>query len=421
MPKLPLYLKIIIGLILGLIWGLVSTSLGLNPEFTVKFIKPFGTIFIRLLQLIAVPLILTSLVVGVASIDDVKKLSQLGGKTILVYFITTLVALTVGLGMVNLVQPGKYIDQEVRDQLISEYSTSVQEKQAVASEIQNEGPLSFLVNMVPKNIFGAAADNGNMLQVVIFALLLGVATALVPKEKSNYFLNMMSSFNDIMLKVIDIIMYMAPVGVFALMSSLIVEVPNIQLLTALSVYSTTVVIGLGIMIFVCYPLIILFFTKKSIRQFFQALKPAQLLAFSTSSSSATLPLTIKQCEQKLGLKEEVCGFVLPLGATINMDGTSLYQGVAAVFIAQAIGMDLTLIDQITIVLTALLASIGSAGVPGAGMVMLIIVLESVGINLAYLALIMAPDRILDMFRTSVNVTGDATVATLMDGFQEKKN
>jgi Na+/H+-dicarboxylate symporter len=366
-------------------------------------------------------LILASLIVGVASLDDIKKLSSLGGKTLAVYFLTTIIALTIGLGMVNLIKPGKYISKEVREKLTKEYSSDVEAKKTIASKVENQGPLSFLVNMVPKNVFGAASDNKNMLQVVVFALLIGIATAMVPNGKAKPFLDMMLGFNEVMLKVIDIIMMMAPIGVFALLASLIVEVPDVQLLGALGVYGITVIIALGIMAFVVYPLMIHFFSNKSIKDFYRAMRPAQLLAFSTSSSSATLPLTIKQCEKKLGLKEQVCGFVLPLGATINMDGTSLYQGVAAVFIAQAIGMDLSLGDQIIIVLTALLASIGSAGVPGAGMVMLVIVLESVNIPLPFLALIMAPDRILDMFRTTVNVTGDATVATIMDAIEEKKN
>jgi len=421
MPRLPLYLKIIIGLVLGLIWGLISSSFGFNPEFTIDFIKPLGQVFIRLLQLIAVPLILASLIVGVASLDDIKKLSSLGGKTIGIYFLTTIVALTIGLGIVNLIKPGKYIDENVRNQLVEEYSSDVKSKKETATAVENSGPLTFIVNMVPKNIFGAASNNRNMLQVVVFALLIGIATAMVPNGKAKPFLDMMTAFNEVMLKVIDIIMYIAPIGVFALIASLIVEVPDVQLLSALGIYSLTVIIALALMTFGIYPLMIHFFTNRSIKEFFVAMRPAQLLAFSTSSSSATLPLTIKQCEKKLGIKEQVSGFVLPLGATINMDGTSLYQGVAAVFIAQAIGMNLSLMDQIVIVLTALLASIGSAGVPGAGMVMLVIVLESVGIPLAYLALIMAPDRILDMFRTTVNVTGDATVATLMDGIEEKKN
>ncbi len=421
MAKLPLYLKIIIGLVLGLTWGLTSTYFGFSPQITADYISPFGEIFLNLLKLIAIPLILASLIVGVAGLDDIKKLSSLGGKTLGVYFLTTILALTIGLTAVNIIKPGTYIDKEIREKLVKQYSSDVTEKETNASDFENQGPLSFLVKMIPENFFESSMDNRNMLQIVVFALLIGIAAAMVPNGKAKPFIDMMIAFNEVMLKVIDIIMYMAPVGVFALIASLIVEVPDVQLLAALGVYSLTVVIALGIMSFVVYPLMIYFFTEKSVKNFFKALRPAQLLAFSTSSSSATLPLTIKQCEKELGLKEEVCGFVLPLGATINMDGTSLYQGVAAVFIAQAIGMDLTLMDQIVIVLTALLASIGSAGVPGAGMVMLVIVLESVGIPLAYLALIMAPDRILDMFRTTVNVTGDATVATLMDGIEEKKN
>jgi Na+/H+-dicarboxylate symporter len=273
--------------------------------------------------------------------------------------------------------------------------------------------------MVPDNLFKALGDNTNMLQVVFFAVFFGIALILLPREKTTYVRGFFEGVNEIILKLVDLIMGMAPYGVFALLASLIAEFAGnnpadaIELLQALSVYSLTVIIGLCCMIFIIYPIMFKLFTKFSYVRFFKGIAPAQMLGFSTSSSSATLPVTMERVEEHLGVSDEVSSFVLPLGATINMDGTSLYQAVATVFIAQAFGTDLSLAQQLTIVITATLASIGSAGVPGAGMVMLVIVLESVGLDTAGIALIVAVDRILDMLRTVVNITGDATVAVLV--------
>lgn len=416
--KLALHWKIIIGLVLGVLFGLLSSSMGWN-DFVIDWIKPVGTVFVNLLKLIAMPLVVASLIVGVSSLSDVSKLSRLGGKTIGIYLATTVIAITIGLVTVNVLQPGSYLSTEKRDELKSRYATEAASKTEKADMVTEQGPLQPLVDMVPDNLFKALGDNTNMLQVVFFAVFFGIALILLPREKTTYVRGFFEGVNEIILKLVDLIMGMAPYGVFALLASLIAEFAGnnpadaIELLQALSIYSLTVIIGLACMIFIIYPLMFKLFTKFSYARFFKGIAPAQMLAFSTSSSSATLPVTMERVEDHLGVSDEVSSFVLPLGATINMDGTSLYQAVATVFIAQAFGTDLSLSQQLTIVLTATLASIGSAGVPGAGMVMLVIVLESVGLDTAGIALIVAVDRILDMMRTVVNVTGDAAVAVVV--------
>ena len=294
------------------------------------------------------------------------------------------------------------------------YASKAGAKIDVASNVKEDGPLQFVVDIVPSNFLSAASDNSNMLQVIFFAILFGIAMIMLPNEQTAYVKGFFDGINDIILKIVDIIMMAAPYGVFALLGGLVVDFGgSADLFIALGLYSVTVIIGLLIMILVVYPLVLRIFTKVNYFDFFKAISPAQMLAFSTSSSAATLPVTMERCEEHLGVSEEVSSFVLPLGATINMDGTSLYQAVAAVFIAQAFGYDLDLAAQLTIVLTATLASIGAAAVPGAGMVMLVIVLSAIGIDPEGIALIFAVDRILDMMRTVVNVTGDATVATVV--------
>lgn len=419
MRKIPLHIQIIIGLVLGLLFGIASIQFGWDSTFTINYIKPFGTLFVNALKMIAVPLVLASLIVGVANLGDISKLSRIGGKTILIYLVTTVIAVTLGLVAVNLLQPGKKLPIETRENLMSLYGGEAESKSSVAGELKTQSPLQPLVDIIPENIFAAATDNGSMLQVVFFALIVGIALLQIPKGKGETVIRFFDGLNDVIIKIVEYIMILAPYGVFALIASLLVELAGddpakaFELLYALLWYSMTVVLGLAAMVMLIYPAIFKMFTKIKYKDFFAGIRPAQLLAFSTSSSSATLPVTMRQVEEELGVSEEISSFVLPLGATINMDGTSLYQSVAAVFIAQALGLELTIGQQLMIVLTATLASIGSAGVPGAGMVMLVIVLESIGIPTAGIALIVAPDRILDMCRTVVNVTGDATVTMVV--------
>ena len=412
MKKLALHWKIIIGMVLGVLYGLIASNMGW-VDFTIDWIKPWGKIFVNLLKLIAVPLVFASLVKGVASLSDIARLSRIGGKTIAIYLVSTVIAVTIGLLLVNIVSPGSGFDKGSIN-LSASSQEGASAKVIAAQGVEEEGPLQFVVDIVPTNIFEAASNNRNMLQVIFFAILFGIAIVMLPKEKTVYVKGFFDGINDIVLQIVDLIMLLAPYGVFALLGSLVVDFgASANLFIALGKYSLTVVIGLLLMIFLVYPLILRLFTRVKYLDFFKGISPAQMLAFSTSSSAATLPVTMERCEDHLGVSEEVSSFVLPLGATINMDGTSLYQAVAAVFIAQAFGIELDLSQQLTIVLTATLASIGAAAVPGAGMVMLVIVLGAINVPVEGLALIFGVDRILDMIRTVVNVTGDATVATVV--------
>ena len=400
------------GMTLGVLVGVIFTTFESGPQMISHWVKPFGTIFINALKLIAMPLILGSLIKGVSDLKDISRLSRMGGRTIGIYIMTTVVAVMIGLIMVNTIKPGKSISEETRQELVEAYQSDAEEKQALAQKQKDAGPLKAFVDLVPDNIFKATTENGNMLQVIFFALFFGIGLILIPAEKSKPVKDFFDAFNEVILKLIDLIMLVAPYGVFALLAALVVESPSLDLFSALGMYALTLVIGLFLM-GLFYLLLVRIFVKFKPKKFIEGIAPAQLLAFSTSSSAATLPVTMERVEEHLGVDEEVASFVLPIGATINMDGTSLYQAVAAVFIAQAFGMDLSVGTQLGIIMTATLASIGAAAVPGAGMVMLVIVLGQAGIPEAGLALIFAIDRPLDMCRTVVNVTGDASVSMMV--------
>lgn len=458
MKKLALHWKIIIGLVLGIIWALLSSQLGWS-EFTIDWIAPFGTIFINLLKLIAVPLVLVSIISGVANIGDPSSLGRMGGKTLLAYLLTTLFAVGLGLTLVNIIKPGKLIDEQSRidnrisyevwaasegyqikdginylqdpafferAQKITDLSrgelkdASVSDKMQTAEKTKEATPLQPLVDLVPENFFFSLTNNGLMLQIIFFGIFFGVCLLLIPNEKSHPVTVFMDSAMEVFLKMVDLVMQAAPFFVFALLAGVVSKMAGddigkvYEIFKGLSWYSLTVFVGLMLMIFIIYPLLMKLFVKKiPYKGFFKAMAPAQTLAFSTSSSAATLPVTMECVEENLGVDKKITSFVLPIGATVNMDGTCLYQAVAVVFLAQLHMIDLTIGQQLTIVLTATLASIGSAAVPSAGLVMLIIVLESVGLNPAWIAIIFPVDRILDMFRTVVNVTGDATVCTII--------
>ncbi|MCH7976250.1 MAG: dicarboxylate/amino acid:cation symporter [Bacteroidetes bacterium] len=413
-----LHWQIMLGLTLGIAYGILAASNGWG-EFVNDWIAPFGTIFINGLRLIAVPLVLASLVMGVASLSDLRKLSRIGGKTIGIYLVTTAVAITIGLVIVNVMQPGEFIPPELRDQLMSTYADDAAGREVAAGAASDRGPLQFMVDMVPSNFFAAASNNRNMLQVVMVALFLGIGLIQLTKEKAKPLLDFFGSLNDVIIRLVDVIMMLAPVGVFALIAATITSVTGddpsqvIGLLSGLGVYCIAVLLGLTIQTVLVYPTILKLFSPMGLKTFFSGIGPAQLVEFSPSSSGATLPVTMERCEEKLGISEEVSSFVLPLGATINMDGTAMYQAIAAVFIAQALDLGLGFGAQLTIILTALLASIGTAAVPGAGIIMLVIILEAIGVPTAGIALILGVDRILDMCRTVTNITGDATVATVV--------
>jgi len=417
MRGLALHWKILIGMIIGILLGLAATSVD-SPalpakQWVVDWIKPFGTMFINALKMIAIPLIVASLIKGVSDLKDLSKLSQMGLRTLGLYVATTLIAVSLGLLVVNLARPGMAINPQTRENLVQKFSQKASDKEASAEMQKDKGPLSPLVEMVPSNVINSAGDNGSMLKVIFFALFFGVGMILVDPVKSAPVKLFFDGVNEVILKLIDLIMLVSPVGVLALLAALVVESEDPQLLVALLYYGLCVVAGLLMMLLVVYPLAVVMLTGKSYGFFLKGILPAQMLAFSTSSSAATLPVTMERVEEHLGVDREVSSFVLPIGATINMDGTSLYQSVAAVFIAQVLGMDLTLGDQLTIVMTATLASIGSAAVPGAGMVMLVVVLEAINVPAYGLALIFAIDRPLDMCRTAVNVTGDAAVTMIV--------
>ena len=426
MKKIALHWQIIIGLCLGLVYGIISIHYGYG-EFTSNWISPFGTIFINLLKLVAMPLVLASLVTGVASLSDVKKLSRIGGKTIAIYLGTTAFAVTIGLLSVNILNPGDKVPDEMQSKLQAMYQKDASKKAISVQKVKDRGPLQPLVDMVPDNLFDSASSNRNMLQIVFVAIFIGIGLIQIPDKNGRPLKDFFKSLTDVVIKLVDIIMLIAPLGVFALISQTLNKVAGdnpsqvIELLGALGYYMFAVILGLTAHVLIIYTGLIKLLTKMPLQTFYRGIAPAQLLAFSTSSSGATLPVTMERCEDKLGVSEEVSSFVLPLGATINMDGTALYQAVAAVFIAQTLNMSLDLSAQITIVLTTVLASIGTAAVPGAGIVMLVIILESVGVPSEGIAIILGVDRILDMVRTTVNVTGDATVSVIIAQSENQLN
>ena len=418
MKKLALHWKILIGMVLGIVFGFIMNSVDGGKGFVTDWIKPFGTIFINLLKLIAVPLILASLIKGISDLKDISKIKKMGFRTMVIYILTTVVAIVIGLGIVNVVKPGAGMSADTIEKIKSKYETSsgVVDKLAKASAQHETGPLQALVDIFPSNIF-ESLGNASMLQIIFFALFVGISLLLIPEEKAKPLMDFFDSLNEVVMKMVDLIMLSAPYAVFALLANVIIAFDDTEILLKLLVYALCVVGGLLLMIGF-YLILVSVYVKKSPLWFLKNISPAQLLAFSTSSSAATLPITMERVEEHLGVDPEVAGFVLPVGATINMDGTSLYQAIAAVFIMQVIWPEgLTFSNQIVIVATALLASIGSAAVPSAGMVMLVIVLESIGFPEELLpiglALIFAVDRPLDMCRTTVNVTGDATVSMII--------
>jgi Na+/H+-dicarboxylate symporter len=462
MKKLPLHMKILIGLVAGVIYAFISSALGWN-SFTINWIDPFGEIFIRILKFIAVPLVLFSIISGISGLQDISKLGKMGAKTLGFYLITTVTAVALGLFLVNTIKPGTHLDDEqrVKNRISYElwankndieikddknflnnpdYAVQVEEVSGKPQEISQEveimkgsaemtkesPPLQFLIDMVPENLVLSISNNGLMLQVIFFAIFFGISIAIVG-EKAKPVAVFVTSINDVFLKMVSMVMQAAPYFVFALLAGVIAKMADspgevFEIFKGLASYSLTLFAGLAFLVAILYPLILILFVKgMTYKNVFKNLGPAQLMAFSTSSSAATLPVTMECVENNMGVSKNVSSFVLPIGATVNMDGTSVMQAVAVLFLAQLHMVDLTFSQQLVIVLTATLASIGSAAVPSAGLVMLIIVLQSVGLNPAWIAIIFPVDRLLDMCRTVVNVTGDATVATLVAGTEGELN
>ncbi|WP_338813598.1 dicarboxylate/amino acid:cation symporter [Bernardetia sp. Wsw4-3y2] len=415
--KLALHWQIIIGMILGVVFGISAVLMGWSG-FVADWIQPWGKIFVNSLKMIAMPLVFISLIQGIASMSDISKLSRLGTRTIAIYLITTVVAITIGLVLANVIQPGKAFSEEKRAEFAQKYEAKTKSSKEKALAVKESNPLQPIIDIVPDNVVAAATNNQNMLQVIFFAVLFGVALVMIDFQKGEIIKKGFDALNDLVIKIVEILMLFAPYGVFALLAFLIVDFAEgdlnkvVELFKVVGLYCLTVILGLFLMV-VFYVLVLMIFARYNPLQFFQGIAPAQLLAFSTSSSAATLPVTMERVNKFLGVPKEIVSFVLPVGATVNMDGTSLYQGVAALFIAQAYGMDLTIVQQLGIVLTATLASVGAAAVPGAGILMLVIVLEQAKIPSDGINLILGVDRLLDMCRTVVNVTGDATVSLLV--------
>lgn len=421
MRRLPLHVWILLAMVAGTAVGYAVTLPGDQATRdalvggVVTWVKPVGTVFLNLLKMIAVPLVLFSLVAGVASLGDTRRLGRIGGKTIGLYLGTTAIAIALGLLVVNIVRPGSRLAPEtrqaMRDSLVEKFGGEAAAKVGAAQSVDIGQQL---VNIVPTNPFQALAET-QMLQIVFFALMLGVVLIRLPRERAQPVVTLFQTLSDAVIQMVELIMKIAPLGVFALLCTVVAELGRDpdqlgDLLRALLVYMLTVIAGLALHLVLVYGLLLRLIAKVPLRTFLRAMAPAQLLAFSSSSSAATLPVTIDCVEKRLGVHDEVSSFVLPLGATVNMDGTGLYQGVAAVFIATLYGHDLTFADQMGIVLTASLASIGTAAVPGVGIVMLTIVLQQIHVPAEGIALILGVDRPLDMCRTVLNVTGDATVA-----------
>ncbi len=412
--KFPLYLQILLGMVIGSLIGVVAIQFNGN-QIIQDWIRPWGQIFIRLLQLIAIPLVFVSLIKGVTGLGDISKFSKLGGKTIALYLATTTVAVAFGLSMGFIVKPGTLVNQEQVVEIQESYRAVAAEKALEAELTHDKGPLNFLNDIVPDNIVNAAGKNSNMLQVIFFAIFFGIATLVIPSEKAKPVIAVIDGLNDIILKMVDYIIKVAPIGIAALMAGLVTDFEgDISMFSALGVYALTVIISMFALIFLFYPILIHFFSKLKVKDFIRAMYPVQLFAFTTSSSAATLPVTLETVEKKLLVSKETASFVLPVGTTINMDGTSCYQSIAILFIAQVLGIDLTISQMFTILVMTILSSIGTPAIPGGSYVILTMVLTSVGIPAEGLALIIGIDRPLDMLRTAVNVTGDAAVASIVD-------
>ena len=463
---LSLPVRIIIGLVAGTGWAVLSSILGWS-SFTMDWVAPFGDIFINLLKLIAIPLVLFSIISGVSGLSDITKLGRTGMGMLGLYLATTFIAVGIGLVLVNMIKPGEMAndDQRMRNRITYELWVNntpsvdkpkdgrclscdpankaivdevlaarqqespdafISGKVELARSTKEAGPLQFLVDMVPSNIF-LSFNDALMLQVIFFAIFFGIVLLMIPPTAAAPVVALVNGLNDVFMTMVDVVMKAAPIFVFALMAGVVSRIAGddpyavIELFKSLAGYSVTVFIGLAIMVFGVYPTVMTLLMRRNIfRRFLKAISPAQLLAFSTSSSAATLPVTLECMEENIGVSKSTASFVLPIGATVNMDGTSLYQAVAVVFLAQYHMVDLTFVQQLSIVLTATLASIGAAAVPSAGLVTLFVVLTSLGLDPAWIAIILPVDRILDMCRTVVNVTGDATTCSVVAHVQGEK-
>ena len=416
----PIYLQIFVGMVIGTIIGFIALRVN-GEKFVNNWIVPWGQLFIRLLQLIAIPLIFVSLIKGVMGLESIRSFSRLGAKTILFYLCSTLFATLLGVSIGMSVKPGELVDRTQIEALKGDYNLLVAEKALSAAQTQDRGPLGFLQDIVPGNIVEAASSNSGMLQIVFFAVFFGIAALTVPREKLKTVISFVDGVNDIIFRMVGYIIAFAPIGVTALIAGLIISYGGeMSIFVALGAYALCVISGIFIILFLFYPGIIRIFSKMPVRKFLKTIYPVQLFAFTTSSSAATLPLTMETVEKKLNVSKETTSFVLPVGTTINMEGTSCYQAIAILFIAQVLGIDLSLQQIFIIIGMTVLASIGTPAIPGGSFVILTMVLTSVGIPPEGLALIIGVDRPLDMIRTVANVTGDAAIAVIVDRKEDRK-
>lgn len=394
--------KIMVGLLAGVPIGLV-----LGPR--AELLRPVGDLFIRLIWMIVVPLVFASIFVGTASLGDIRKLGRIGARTMAYYLVTTAIAITLGLALAGIVKPGAMVQETTKTRLLQSYAGDAARDIDLAGK--RPGVIETLVDIVPKNPF-ESLTSANMLQIIFFSIMFGIAATTIPGGKGKILIDFFDAVTDGMTRLVHIVMKMAPLGVLCLIAAVVGRF-GAEILLSLVRYSLVVLAGLALHMGAVYSAAVWGFARMSPRAFFRGVRPAQIIAFSTSSSNATLPVNIQCAEENLGVSKEIASFVLPLGATINMDGTALYQGVATVFIAQVYGIPLTVLDQVTIVLMATLASIGTAGVPSVGLITLTMVMKSVGVPLEGIALILGVDRILDMCRTVVNITGDASASVVV--------
>ncbi len=423
MRKIPLQFQIVIALFLGLIFSIVSIKLHIPHSLVIKYVKPFGDIFLNSLKAISIPLVVVSLIVGITSIEDTSKLSRISSKTLSLFFITTIFSAILGIIIVNTIKPGKIIPKHTRRKLMKLYGdeSTKTNMQAIEAKKSTLGPLQIIVNIIPSNIFQALTNTKNLLQVVFISIIFGLGLIKIPSRKRQRVVSFFEGCNEALIEIIKLIMKFSPIGIFALISSLLIEITSggntsgeiFEVLKGLLWYMGTVLLGLFILTFIFFPIILKIFTKVNYQDFLHGMKPAQLVAFTTSSSSAALPVTMERVERHLGVSEEISSFVLPLGSTVNMNGSSLYQAVSIIFITQVLGIHLSLYSQALLVINVTMASIGAAGIPGASLVAVSILLESMGIPAAGLSLIFAPERLLDMCKTVTNITGDAAVAVVV--------
>jgi len=416
MPRLQMHTKILIALVAGTLFGFAANHLGF-AEFVTTWVRPVGTAFIKLISMVVVPLVFASLLVGTTGLKDIRSLGRIGIRTLTLYVSMTAIAVSIGLLFANIGRPGIGFSQDTKQQLID--GAGRQTTSPTAPALERPSVRDLLLNIIPANPVQSLAE-GEMLQIIFFAVLMGICLTLIPPERSKPVIHFFEGINEIFVKMVHVIMQVAPYGVFALIAAVVADF-GLGILVMLAKYCAVVLLGLLTYVLLVQSAMVKILARTSVIKFFRGIRPAQLVAFSSSSSSATLPVTIKCVTENLGVSPSISSFMLSLGASINMDGTALYQGVAAVFLAQFYGIDLNFGQQLTIVLTATLASLGTTGIPGAGVIMLAMVLRSIGVPLQGIGIIMGVDRVLDMCRTAVNVTGDAVCTMVIASTEGQLN